>query len=186
MDLFHATRVLCEDDIKINGLLTNERTRYLDYLYRAFQHTNLSEISINRAIHNVENEYDRKYTERKSVLCFFAPMSLAESSGIAGYDKYCANIGGELAEWGLKENQHDVYEALRKIGIPVIVEFRMPFEQITDYAQEKIIYQFILYYAGQLFWNKKFPMQLEGMTENDVAASEIIAVHHYNKEVDYE
>jgi len=29
-------------------------------------------------------------------------------------------------------------------------------------------------------------MQLEGMTENDVAASEIIAVHHYNKEVDYE
>lgn len=181
-----VTRVLCEDDIKINGLLTNERTRYLDYLYRAFQHTNLSEISINRAIHNVENEYDRKYTERKSVLCFFAPMSLAESSGIAGYDKYCANIGGELAEWGLKENQHEVYEALRKIGIPVIVEFRMPFEQITDYAQEKIIFQFILYYAGQLFWNKKFPMQLEGMTENDVAASEIIAVHHYNKEVDYE
>jgi len=186
LDLFHATRVLCEDDIKINGLLTNERTRYLDYLYRAFQHTNLSEISINRAIHNVENEYDRKYTERKSVLCFFAPMSLAESSGIAGYDKYCANIGGELAEWGLKENQHEVYEALRKIGIPVIVEFRMPFEQITDYAQEKIIFQFILYYAGQLFWNKKFTMQLEGMTENDVAASEIIAVHHYNKEVDYE
>lgn len=183
---FHATKILDESDIQNRGLIVNSWDQYSALLKKALHQTELTEPVIKEAIHCVKYEYQRKYRySQKPQLCFFTPIRVANGGESVGYDQFCQNVGGELARGALKDKMSNAYNALKSIGIPVIVEFELPFSDIADYRKESIAYCFVTYYSAKKFWGIEYPIEFDGSTEKDASPSQIIKIHRY-REVDYE
>lgn len=185
---FHATRILNDQTIWNNGLTANSWDKYSLVLEKALHEIKLSENTIERAVQCVQYEYNRKYSGRTPQICFFSSLSLLAPGDSKGYDQFCQNVGGELARWALKDKMPDVYQGLKAVGFPAIVEVEMPFSDIADYKKDSIAYQFITYYAAKNFWGKEFAIEFDGCTQKDINPSQIIEIHHYGEEVltDYE
>lgn len=183
---FHATRILDENDVRKHGLHTNAPEQYLGYLKATLEKLNIAQTHTVQAVEFIKQEYHRKYNGYKSQLCFFTPLSSVCNEELAGYDQYCQNIGGELARWALKNRMPEVYQQLKSAGIPVIVEFSLPFSDIAHYQKGGIAYAFITYYARKYFGSKESPISFDGTTFKDIPLSQIIKLHHFDKELDYE
>lgn len=183
---FHATKILLERSIRDNGLMVNNWERYSVLLEAALHQAELTEPVIKEAIRCVEDEYQRKYCfSNEPQLCFFTPLSAADGGESAGYDQFCQSVGGELARWALKRKMPNVYEALKPIGTPVIVEFELPFCSIMDHQKERLVYCFVTHYSAKKFWGMSCPIEFDGTTQRDVLPSQIIQIHQW-QEVDYE
>lgn len=183
---FHATKVLNEHDVRKKGLIVNDWNRYSATLETALRTSEIPEDKILAAMQSVQHEYDRKYKGMQPQVYFFAPMSSAYSEDGAGYDQFCQNVGGELARWALKDNMPDVYLVLKNMGKAIVVEFELPFSSIENYDVNSIAFQFIAYYAGILLWGKKFQVEFDNKTYLDIAPSQIVQIHEYDRSIDYE
>lgn len=183
---FHATRLVEENDVWANGLQTNSPERYFARLSSSMQKLGIQQKSTEEAIELVKHEYNRKYGGRKPQLCFFTPIDLISDDELAGYDQFCQNIGGELARWSLKKKMPGVYQQLAKSGFAAIVEFGFYFSDMTSGDKDRIAYQFITHYASKKFFNRSYPICFDANTDKDVLPVQIIKIHRYCGEMDYE
>lgn len=183
---FHATRLVDENDVWTNGLQTNSPERYFARLSSSMQKLGIQQKNTEEAIELVKHEYNRKYGSSKPQLCFFTPIDLISDDELAGYDQFCQNIGGELARWSLKEKMPGVYQQLAKSGFAAIVEFEFHFSDMTSGDKDRIAYQFITHYASKNFFSRSYPICFDANTDKDVLPAQIIKIHRYCGEMDYE
>lgn len=183
---FHATKIENEQCILNHGLKINDWEEYSVILNNALNHTGVSKSAVAEAMNCVKHEYERKYGDKPGELCFFVPMSAVYSEDYAGYDQFCQNVGGELARWPLKAKMPDVFNMLQSIGKQVIIEFELPFSDIVDYDKDIIAYQFVVYFAGLILWGKEYPIEFDSKTYYNVLPTQIIKIHYYDREVNYE
>jgi len=184
---YHATKVSSKRMLLRNGLKTNDWSVYCSNLKNAYINAEFSEDKIQEALCIVKSEYNRKYVScgRKAQLCFFNNLLMFERKGVAAYDQFCENIGGELARKALKNNYQELYKPLKEKGEGCVVKFRLPFAIVADYAKNSIAYQFVIYYAGVYFWNKEYDIEFEGNTQSDVQPEDILDIIDFNKDIDY-
>lgn len=179
---YHATRVYDWNQIK-KGLQTNDWEQYSASMREALFNLNVS--NINEAISRIHKEYERKYliTDRQPQLCFFSGLQLANGGEYADYDQFCENIGGELARWALQETMPEVFHILKNNGVPIIIEFKLPFVNIMDHQKENILYQFISYYAAKYFWNWDYTVKFDATTSKNAAPEQILEIIKYSKKM---
>ena len=166
---YHATKVSSKSILLRDGLKTNNWNAYCLNLKSAYMNADFSEDKIQEAVDIVKSEYNRKYAgyDRKAQLYFFTNMSMFEGE-YAAYDQFCESIGGELARWALKEKYPELYKPLKENGKSCTVKFKLPYAKIADYEKDSIAYQFVIYYAGVYFWNRKYDIEFDGNTQSDV------------------
>lgn len=181
---YHATKLYSKEDVLQYGLKTNDWDTYKYHLISTYQKIALSQSDIEKAISIVEQEYKRKYSERISQLCFFSNLSDLEGE-YASYDQFCENIGGELARWALKKTYPQLYRPLKENGHSYIIKFKLPFSEIANYDKDTVAYQFVLYFAGLYFWNKKIPIEFDSNTQKNIPAENILEFISFDKDVDY-
>lgn len=184
---FHATKVLNESQIWNNGLKANDWEGYSAALAQTLRTLGVDDAAARDAIDCVQREHVRKFDARKekSELCFFGSMSLLNDGESPGYDQFCESIGGELARWALEKTMPEVFQVLKENGKQVVVEFELPFSEITHHQKDIIAYQFICHFAAKHFWKFDYAVKFDGMTQADVPPQRILEVEPYTKEVDY-
>lgn len=184
---YHATKVSSKSMLLSGGLKANDWSVYCSNLKNAYINAEFSEDKIQEALCIVKSEYNRKYVscDRKAQLCFFNNLLMFERDGVAAYDQFCENIGGELARKALKNHYQELYKPLKEKGEGCVVKFRLPFAMVADYAKKSIAYQFVIYYAGVYFWNKEYDIEFEGSTQFDVPPEDILDIIDFNKDIDY-
>lgn len=132
---YHATRVLNENTILNTGLLLNDWNNYSVFLREALELTAISETDIENALTLIKQEQERKTRDIPPVICFYA------SSFMDNYmEAFCCNVGGEIARWALRDKMPDVFEKLKNIGTPVVVECALPLDDIGLTSIEEIVY----------------------------------------------
>lgn len=183
---YHATKVSSKSILLKDGLKTNDWDVYCSNLKSAYMNMKLSDEEIQKAVDIVKSEYNRKYAgyDGKAQVCFFTNMSMLESE-YAAYDQFCESIGGELARWALKDKYPHLYNPLKENGKSCIVKFKLPYSKIADYEKDDIAYQFVIYYACVYFWNRKYDIEFDGITQYDVSPEDILNIIDYDKEIDY-
>lgn len=169
------------------GLKTNDWSDYCSNLKNAYIYAEFSEDKIQEALCIVKSEYNRKYVSygRKAQLCFFNNLLMLERRGVAAYDQFCENVGGELARKALKNKYPELYKPLKEKGKGCVVKFRLPFAMIANYDKDSIAYQFVIYYAGLYFWNREYDIEFDGNTQSDVPPENILDIIDYDKDIDY-
>lgn len=173
---YHATRVGSIETILKNGIFSSFE-QYKKYLIQFLQNEKVSTKKINQSIELVQAEYLRKYSSSSHQICFFTNLeSLHNDDGSAAYDQFCETVGGELANWALKEELPDVLSALQTKGVPLVVEFKTSFSQISRHSQESIIYQFVAAVTAKYLWNFEYRIEADGSLTGDIASSEIISL----------
>lgn len=184
---FHATRILTPQSIIEHGLKTNNPDNYQEFLGNALNAIGLSGKEKGKILSLVEHEYLRKTSSSNaSTLCFFASLEQMDGGDIAGYDQFCQNVGGELARWALQSKYPQILQALKTIGLPVVVEFLLPFSDIPRYEMDTVVYKFIQYYAAKHFWQYHYPIEFDSHILFDIPPEQIIQIHPYTKKLDYE
>lgn len=181
---FHATRLYSFEKIEKEGLKTNTWNSYSDNLRCVYESIGIDEKMIDKALDAVQKEYKRKYEnyERNSQLCFFANINSLEEEQ---YNQFCENIGGELVERSLKRGYPELYTPLKENGRGAVIRFKLPYANIASYDQDRIAYQFVVYYAGIYFWDKEMEIEFDGNTEQNVPSEDILEILPYDKEVNY-
>ena len=184
---YHATKVSSKSMLLSDGLKTNDWSVYCSNLKNAYKNAEFSENKIQEALCIVKSEYNRKYVsyDRNAQLRFFNNLLMFERRGVAAYDQFCENIGGEMARKALKNNYPELYKPLKEKGKGCVVKFRLPFAMIADYDKNSIAYQFVIYYAGVYFWNKEYDIEFDGNTQSDVPPEDILDIIDYDNDVDY-
>ena len=129
----------------------------------------------------IKHKHDWKYTScgRDYQLCFYSDIGLLRNDKYAGYEQFCANIGGELARKALKDAYPQIYKYLRENGDAILVKFKIPFVDIKKYDQSGITYKFVIYFAGKYFWNCNRQIHFDGNTNKDIEPSNIIEIIPY-------
>ena len=173
---YHATKVLFPANIKRKGLRTNDWERYSKDIKKALIGSGVGSAKIEETLLCLKHEKERKDFDCKNRLCFFANPISFEVEDAPGYDQFCQNVGGELAQWSLKEYMPDVYNILRDSGESVLVKFSIPFNWIADYEKESIIAHFIYHEAAAYIWNYLYAIEFDGTLFQDVPASSIIEI----------
>lgn len=184
---YHATKVSSKSMLLSEGLKTNDWSDYCSNLKNAYIYAEFSEDKIQEALCIVKSEYNRKYVSygRKAQLCFFNNLLMLERRGVAAYDQFCENVGGELARKALKNKYPELYKPLKEKGKGCVVKFRLPFAMIANYDKDSIAYQFVIYYAGLYFWNREYDIEFDGNTQSDVPPENILDIIDYDKDIDY-
>ena len=175
---YHATKILDETDIKRNGLHTNSWDWYSEMLTKSLAQLGVKQDKIEIALDLVNQEYLRKFRNNRdtSQVCFFSNMRLYDMKTESGYSQFCENIGGELARWALEDEMPEVYEKLKNNGKAVVIKVALPFLDIVDYLKDYIAYQFISYYAAQYFWNYKYNIEFDCVSEKNVSSDKVMEV----------
>lgn len=187
MVAFHATRILTPQSITEHGLKTNDLDNYQEFLDDALNAIELSGEEKDEILSLVMQEYLRKIgSSNASTLCFFTSLEQMDGGDLAGYDQFCQNVGGELARWALQSKKPKVLQALKTIGLPVVVEFLLPFSDIPQYEMDTVVYKFIQYYAAKHFWQYHYPIEFDSHISFDIPPEQIIQIHPYTKPLDYE
>ena len=184
---YHATKVSSKSMLLSEGLKTNDWSDYCSNLKNAYIYAEFSEDKIQEALCIVKSEYNRKYVSygRKAQLCFFNNLLMLERRGVAAYDQFCENVGGELARKALKNKDPELDKPLKENGKGCVVKFRLPFAMIANYDKDSIAYQFVIYYAGLYFWNREYDIEFDGNTQSDVPPENILDIIDYDKDIDY-
>lgn len=184
---YHATKVSSKSMLLSEGLKTNDWSDYCSNLKNAYIYAEFSEDKIQEALCIVKSEYNRKYVSYgiKAQLCFFNNLLMLERRGVAAYDQFCENVGGELARKALKNKYPELYKPLKEKGKGCVVKFRLPFAMIANYDKDSIAYQFVIYYAGLYFWNREYDIEFDGNTQSDVPPENILDIIDYDKDIDY-
>lgn len=164
---YHATRVLDEKTILNNGLLLNDWNNYTVILREALELTAISETDLENAITLAKQEQERKTQDIPPQICFYA------SSFMDNYaETFCYNVGGEIARWALRDTMPNVFEKLKTIGTPVVVECALPLDDIDLTCIEEIVY----FYAEKKLWNRNYSIKFDGEIKRNIKPSEIVRI----------
>ncbi len=166
---YHATRVLDEKTILNNGLLLNDWNNYAVILREALELTAISEADIEKAITLAKQEQERKTQDIPPAICFYA------SPFMDNYlEMFCCNVGGEIARWALQDKMPEVFEKLKHIGTPVVVECALPLDDIGLISIEEIVYS----YTEKKLWNRNYSIEFDGRIKRNIKPSEVIRIIH--------
>lgn len=164
---YHATRVLDEKTILNNGLLLNDWNNYAAILREALELTAISEADIAEAIALAKQEQERKTQDIPPVICFYS------SSFMDNYmETFCCNVGGEIARWALEDKMPDVFEKLKNIGTPVVVECALPLDDIGQTSIEEMVF----FYVKKKLWNRNYIIKFDGKIKRNIKPSEIVRI----------
>lgn len=171
---YHATKVLHPDRLAKNGLHPNEWKTYETDLRETLIELNAPDVD--SAINLVREEHERKSRSSggKGRICFFSGISLADTSN---YNKFCENIGGELAGWALENYSGKSYQLLKENGVPIIVKFCLLISDIENC--EGILNEFVNYYSAEHFWNWNYSVQFSGIVHKCISPKQILELIHY-------
>lgn len=174
---YHATRVLDVNQIRMNGLLPNSWDSYSARMEKVLAELNVPDIpAVMRCLCSTY-KYKSKISANKPEICFFSERKMAGIQGGSVCGKYCQNIGGETADWALRDQKPEVLELLKKHGIGVIVRFEIPFHDFApSYIRDNVIYRFILYYAALYFKGIKYVTQFDGKTNTSIPPDRILDI----------
>ncbi|MBQ6482907.1 MAG: hypothetical protein IJI45_17525 [Anaerolineaceae bacterium] len=173
---FHATRIGCIEDITRNGLFLRQE-KYAQYLSEFLRSKGVAEKRIQGALEAISKEYDKKRRELPRDICFF--VNYGKLHGCVeewSYDVYCENVGGELAKGALTGEMQDILSILQTNGIPVIVKFKIPFQQVTDIQKDTLIYQFVACVVAKQLWNFNYVIDADAATTEEIPPGNIIKV----------
>lgn len=181
MVCYHSAKILDKGTILSDGLKTNEWSTYSRNIINTFNRLNVKENDIDEAIKAIKKQYDWKYPShnREKQLCFYSDLGQLRNDMYAGYEKFCENIGGELAQDALKNDYPQIYRYLRDNGDAILVKFKIPFIDIKSYDKDSIVYHFVAYFAGKFFWNYNYEIHFCGNTDKDIAANNILEIIPY-------
>ena len=184
---YHSTKILDKSIILLDGLKTNDWSTYSRNIINAFKKLNVKENDIGEAIKVIKKQYDWKYPplDREPQLCFYSDLGLLSNNMSAGYEKFCENIGGELAQGALKYDYPQIYSCLRENGDAILVKFKIPFIDISSYNKDSIVYHFVAYFAGKNFWNYNYEIHFDGNTDKDIAPNNILEIIPYTVDRPY-
>ena len=173
---YHATRIDSKETIFQNGLVVNKE-QYLSFISKFLKNEKVPNIKIDEAVHLIDVEFERKLKDNPHRVCFFTNLdSLHDKEGLARYDVFCGNVGGEMARWALEHKMLDVFHILHTKGVPVAIAFRAPFSKIVDIYQYETIHQFVVAVAAKFFWNYDYIIKTEGSLNCIVEPSSIISI----------
>ena len=174
--LNHVTRVLDPDSIYKGGLQANNWDRYSCRISNTMLSIGLSEGRVRKALAHLKRHYDIKYAFQAPQNCFYAGDLLYQSDDRdISYDIFGECIGGELAGC-LEDKMPDVYEALCNNGTSVTVKCAVPFNEIINIHRNKIVFQFLCYYAAKSLWGIKYEIEFDCVTETDVPPDKILEI----------
>lgn len=181
MVCYHSTKILDKNMILQDGLKTNDWERYSRNIINTFKRLNVKDDDIEKAIKVIRKQYNWKYPSHNSEpqLCFYSDLGLLSNDMSAGYEKFCENIGGELAQDALKDDYSQIYRYLRENGDAILVKFKIPFIDIGSYNKDSIIYQFVAYFAEKYFWNYNYEIHFDGNTDRDIEPNNILDIIPY-------
>lgn len=181
MICYHSTKVYDKETILSDGLRTNEWDTYSRNISKTLQILGMEEKEIAEIIEIIKREYDRKYTShgREAQLCFYSDMELLSKGIRAGYERFCENIGGELARDALQKDYPELYKNLRENGEAYLIKFKIPFLHINSYNKESVIKPFIDYVGGKYFWNTNLEIHFDGDTNKAVLPCDILELIPY-------
>lgn len=181
MVCYHSTKILDKSIIFLDGLKANDWDTYSRNIISTFNRLNVKENDIDEAIKVIKKQYDWKYlaVDREPQLCFYSDLGLLSNDMSAGYEKFCENIGGELAQDALKYDYPSIYSCLRENGDAILVKFKIPFIDIKSYDKDSIVYHFVAYFAGKYFWNYNYEIHFDGNTDKDIAPNKILEIIPY-------
>lgn len=184
---YHSTKILDKDIIFSDGLKTNDWSIYSRNIINTFKKLNVKENDISEAIKVIKKQYDWKYPphDGEPLLCFYSDLGQLSNDEYAGYEKFCENIGGELAQDALKYNYPQIYRYLRENGEAILVKFKLPFIDIKSYDKDSIVYHFVAYFAGKHFWNYNYEIHFWGNTDKDIAPNNILEIIPYTVDRPY-
>lgn len=168
---YHATRVLDEKTILNNGLLLNDWNNYSVILREALELTAIPETDIENAITLAKKEQERKTQDIPPVICFYSSSFMDCIP-----ETFCCNVGGEIARWALEDKMPDVFEKLKNIGTPVVVECALPLDDIEWPWIEEIVYFIVYFYAEKKLWNRNYTIKFEGRIKRNIKPSEIVRI----------
>lgn len=182
IQLFHSTRLLGTMCIEKHGLKVNEWAWYQEVLTDALQKLGLTSEITEQAMKFVRKTYDHKCESMENPSLYFYSSSKmankAEHNGL-GYAVFSESIGGEIADWALKENMPEVYSLLQENGTAFIVEASVPFSYILDCLKGRIAYQFVCYYIAKIFWDYEYPIEFTSVTTKSIARNHIVHIIPY-------
>ena len=183
---YHATKLLSLETIRSTGLRTNDWERYSSNIKEALDKGGASATEIEEALRRIKYEKERKDHNGRDRLCYFANTKSFVGDGVAGYDQFCQNVGGELARWALQEDMPNVYKILCNSGKSALVKFSIPFNWVADFEREYIIAHFFYHVASEYLWNYLYEIEFDGNLFKDVPGSSIIEIIEVATPEDYE
>lgn len=178
---YHSTKILDRNRLLSGGLKTNEWDTYSQNIADTLRKLGVGEGEVAQSIEVIKRHYDWKYPlyDREPQLCFYSDTGMLSEGMSAGYEKFCENIGGELAQDALKTDYPKLYKYLRENGEALLVKFKIPFSNIKEYNQDSIIFQFVAYFAGKYFWNYDYKIHFDGNTDKAIPEDDILELIPY-------
>lgn len=187
MVCYHSTKILDKSIICQDGLKANDWDTYSRNLINTFKKLNVEENHISEAIKVIKKQYNWKYPphDGEPQLCFYSDLGQLSNDGYVGYEKFCENIGGELAQDALKYDYPQIYRYLRENGEAILVKFKLPFIDIKSYDKDSIVYHFVAYFAGKHFGNYNYEIHFWGNTDKDISPNNILEIIPYTVDRPY-
>jgi hypothetical protein len=172
---FHCTRLLNPQAIKQNGLEVLSpnvaKARTLDALRQFGVQDNLLRTAT-LAFDECHNRGDCQY--REGLLCFVLTKRSMDDNGCADFFRY---FGGEIARHALHDLARELFPVLESIGVPTVVEARLPIVDAQDYQISRMAEELIRFGECKFLDEKHYAMNCEIRIRYTVPPERILAVY---------
>jgi hypothetical protein len=153
---FHCTRLLNPQAIRQNGLevLSPDvaKARTLDALRQCgIQDSLLRKASL--GFDECQNRGDCQH--RQGLLCFVLSRRATDDDGCADFFRY---FGGEIARHALDDLRGELFPALESIGIPTVIEAKLPIVDAQDHQISWIAQELIRFGENKFLDGKQYAM----------------------------
>lgn len=168
---YHNTRTLTRNELYNTGLRLLTPESYVQYMKNIFSSFGIA-ASEQAAAFNIITEYlDNEHGNRTNQICFFTPYSLCQE-----HSKFAKNIGGEICEFGLKNNLPHVYKLLTLHGFPVTVKFGFKFQSIVAWQKNCITIEIIRHFIAKLVFNYNYRIIISTALVEPIKPDDIIEI----------
>jgi len=171
---FHCTRLLDPESVKRNGLEilspVTAKLRLLDSLRQAGVAENLL-ASAAQAFDNCENTGE--FEHRQGMLWFALNKEMIDGSGCADLLQH---FGGEIARHALDSLADKLFPVLASIGIPCVVEARLPIRDAQPHHLTALADEFIRLSWGRFLGERQDARDCDMMIRRPIEPDRILKV----------